>query len=132
MSSQRLSNYFLPPAAGGEGNELHITNSQWYIDEVAVSASAAQLNNAVAGLAANKKVIMGTHTVSAGEATAHTFTQASGLTTIDSIIVQIIRANKVSTSDATVTFSAGNFTVTDGSTYVLTSGDLVRYMIQGS
>jgi hypothetical protein len=72
----------------------------------------------------------GTYTMVAGDATAGTKTIATGLgKTISGFIVQIYRSN-VLVSGATTTKSSANLTVaTNGSTYVVTAGDVVNYIV---
>lgn len=74
----------------------------------------------------------GAYTVTSGDDTANTTTIATGLSSISSVTVQVIRSNKVATSDAAITVSAGNLTVADGSTYVLTAGDVLRWVAVGA
>jgi hypothetical protein len=72
------------------------------------------------------------HTVTSGEVTATSASIATGLTTLVAMTVMIERAGKVATSDATISFSAGNIVVTAGSTYVLTAADVVNWIAVGS
>jgi hypothetical protein len=74
---------------------------------------------------------MSIHTVTSGEATATTVTLPTGLTTISAAQVQIKRSNAVIAIDAVVTFSAGNLTVANGSTYHLTTSDIITYSVFG-
>jgi|GEM_PF-2171737 len=77
--------------------------------------------------------VMGNHTVTSGEATANTVTIATGLATVSSAQVQVVDAsNKVVTADAVVSFSAGNITVADGTTFNLTAGYVIRYLAVGN
>lgn len=72
----------------------------------------------------------GTYTAVAADATAGTKAIATGLgKDITGFIVQIYRSN-VGVIGATVTISAANLTfATNGSTYVLTAGDVVNYIV---
>jgi hypothetical protein len=74
----------------------------------------------------------GQYTVTAGDVTATTKTIATGLASaITSFNVQIIRAGKVATSDAAVSTSGANLIVANGSTFTLTSGDLIVWLAFG-
>lgn len=75
--------------------------------------------------------IGGSYTVIAADDTANTKVIATGLTTITTATVQIIRSGKVVSSDPAVSFSAGNLTVSDGSTYVLTTNDVINWTAYG-
>lgn len=72
----------------------------------------------------------GTYTMVTADATAGTKAIATGLgKTISGFIVQVYRSN-VLVSGATITKSSANLTVaTNGSTYVVTAGDVVNYIV---
>ena len=73
----------------------------------------------------------GLYEVIADDDTANSKTIVTGLSTITSKQVQIMRANVVVTGDAVITKSAGSITVADGSTYVLTTGDIIEWSAIG-
>lgn len=95
------------------------------------SALSATVANAVASTAASKKVVGGAYTVIAGDDTANTKTIATGVT-IAAKIVQILRAGADVTGDAAISSSAANLTIADGSTYVLTTGDVINWIVFGT
>jgi hypothetical protein len=73
----------------------------------------------------------GTYTVTSDDDTANTKTIATGLSTISSANVQVLRTNVAMYSE-TITYSAGNITVADnGATYVLTTGDVINWIAVG-
>lgn len=74
----------------------------------------------------------GAYTVIAGDDTANTKTIATGLGSISAVNVMILRAGKVVASDPAVSTSAGNLVVADGSTYVLTTNDVIHWIAVGS
>lgn len=70
----------------------------------------------------------GTHVTTSGEAGANTLTIATGLAHITSAIVQVLDAgNNVVTTDADVTWSAGNLTIADGATYNTVAGQVINW-----
>jgi hypothetical protein len=81
-----------------------------------------------------KGASMGTYTVVAADDTANTKTIAlkqlldSGQN-YTGFIVQIIRAGKVVSSDPSVSLSSNNLVIADGTTYVLTTGDVINYIV---
>jgi hypothetical protein len=122
------------------GGTLEVAGVEITADTLAMddlTASAAELNqldnlsNPVASTTASKKIVGGSASVSAGDDTANTKTIATGITVVTAI-VQVIRSGKVVSSDAAVSFSAGNLVVADGSSYVLTSGDTINWVAFGS
>ncbi|MFN7834836.1 MAG: hypothetical protein ACK5NY_03460 [Burkholderiaceae bacterium] len=74
------------------------------------------------------------HVVTAGEATANqaVISLADGLAAINTFVVQILRSNAVATSDAVITASGTNLTVADGSTYNMTTGDVIMILAAGA
>lgn len=76
--------------------------------------------------------VMGSHTATSGEATANAAVIDTGLSAITSFIVQAYRANVNVVGDAVVTVSGGDLSVADGSSYVLTAGDVINYVVTGS
>lgn len=127
---------------GGNALSADITNSQLktsvlaailYSNEVTPAGDAQYLS------AAQKAVVVGNsgtikgglYEVIADDDTANTKTITTGLSTITSATIQVLRAN-VALYGETITFSAGNITVADGSPYVLTTGDVIRWIAIGS
>lgn len=96
------------------------------------STLAAAVANPMASTASGKKFVGGSHSVTAGEDTANTTTIATGITAVSAAGVQIVRSGKVVSSDPAVSFSAGNLVVADGSSYVLTSGDVLNWWAFGA
>lgn len=81
----------------------------------------------------NLGIAGGSYTVQTADATANTLTIPSGLTSIASVVVQVIDAgNNVVTADADVTISAGNIVVADGATYNTVAGFIVRWVAVGT
>jgi len=81
--------------------------------------------------------LVGKHTVTSGEASANTLTitLSDAMAVVEGGIVQVLDSgNNVVTSDADITFggSAGTLTVADGSTFNLTAGYVVSYIVWGS
>lgn len=81
---------------------------------------------------ADCKLARGSHAVTSGEGAAHSAALATGLTSVATQFVQILRGGKVATSDAAVSVSGGTITVGDGSTYALTAGDVVNWLAIGA
>ena len=73
----------------------------------------------------------GQRTATSGEGAANTLDIATGLDTISSAIVQVIRAGKVATSDAAVSWTGGTITVANGSTFDLATGDVINWIAVG-
>ena len=69
----------------------------------------------------------GTYTATLADATNGSVALNTGLTKIQSAIVQVIRSGNNVASDIAISWSGGTLTVGSGSTYVLTSGDVVAY-----
>lgn len=85
-----------------------------------------------AGFSLGSLTVGGRLTTSAAQASANTIVIATGLGTIQGAIVQVVDSgNNVVTSDADVTFSAGNLTVADGSTYNTVAGQIVNWLVWG-
>lgn len=79
-----------------------------------------------------KAVTGGSHTVTSGEASAHAAVIDTGLTTVDTFIVQITRAGVV-LAEADVSEALGSITVADNSTdYVVTTGDVINWIAYGA
>jgi len=77
----------------------------------------------------NKIPIGGTYTAVAGDDSANKATITSGKADAVACIVQIIRAGVVVGADAKVSQAAGVISVEDGSTYKVTSGDVMNWII---
>ena len=89
--------------------------------------------NAMASTSTNKKMVMGTHTVTAGEAIATTLTIATGLTIVAAVVQILSAANICITGDAVITKAAGNLTVANGaSTLTLVAGQIVNWIAYGT
>jgi hypothetical protein len=73
----------------------------------------------------------GSYTVVAGDDTANTVDIDTKLSSVTTAVVQVIRAGKVATGDAAVSFAAGVLTVANGATYVLTTGDVLNWIAVG-
>lgn len=72
----------------------------------------------------------GVHTVTSGEASASAVAIDTGIVdTIVGHIVQIYRSNVQVTSDAVVTITGDVLGVADGSTYNVTAGDVINYIV---
>ena len=77
----------------------------------------------------NKIPVGGTYTVVAADDTANKASIASGKLDAVACIVQIIRAGVVVGADAKVSQSAGVIAVEDGSTYKVTTGDVINWIV---
>lgn len=85
-----------------------------------------------AGLAAKLGAFVkaGTHTVTAGEATAGSLDIATGLAGATVFIVQVYRAGVMVLEDAAVSIAAGVLTIADGAaTYAVTEDDIVNWIV---
>ena len=78
---------------------------------------------------ASKIPVGGSHTVTAGEASANAAVINTGKADATVAIVQIIRSGKVATSDAAVAVAAGVLTVGDGSTYDMAQNDVINWIV---
>lgn len=75
----------------------------------------------------------GTYTAVAGDDTAGEKDIDTGLTTITSYTVQILRAGVPISSDQVISKSGGTITVADGaSTYDITTGDVINWIAVGA
>ena len=84
-------------------------------------------------LPVGKAVVAGSHVTTAGEATANEVAIATGLSSIDSMIVQVLDAgNNVVTADADITEAAGTVTVADGATYNTVAGQIINWIAYGA
>lgn len=100
------------------------------IDGVEVTASAAKLN-AVEGNAGTVKA--GAYTAVAGDDTAGTLDIVTGLATVSSFVVQILRSGVPIYSDQAISEASGTITVADGAaTYAVTAGDVINWIAVGA
>lgn len=102
-----------------------------------VSGSALKIAgtsvNPLGATSAGKLLASGAHTVTAGNASANSATIATGLTSIASMVVQVLDSgNNVVTADADVTASGGNLVVADGATYNTTAGYVIHWLAFGA
>ena len=100
----------------------------YYSDSTGYNAQQLNINTGTVGAGV---VLSGfkTYTVTAADVTATYSSLASGLTTIHGYIVQIYRAGVLLTGQTT-TISTTNLQIaTNGTTYVLTAGDILNYYI---
>lgn len=75
----------------------------------------------------------GSYTAVAGDATAGEVDIVTGLTSVDTFQVQILRAGVPISSDQVITESGGTITVADGaSTYDVTAGDVFNWTAVGT
>lgn len=75
----------------------------------------------------------GKYTAVADDASNDSVAIATGLNTIVTAQVMILRGNKCMTDDATITFTGGTLTIADNSTaYVLTTGDVIHWLVTGT
>jgi hypothetical protein len=103
------------------------------VNGAVVDPANTPVANSLASTSTNKIMAAGTHSTTAPEGIANTLTIATGLTTITSAIVQVLTAsNAVATTDAVVTWSGGNLTVADGSTYNTVSGQIINWFAFGA
>lgn len=77
---------------------------------------------------------MGAYTVVAANDTANTVTIPTGKwfgkgETAVGFVVTIMRSGKQVSSDPAISLSSNNLVVADGSTYVLTTGDVINYIV---
>lgn len=75
--------------------------------------------------------ITGSHTITSDEATANAVVIDTGLDTVSGAIAQVLNAGNVATSDADITWSGGNVTVADGSTYNTVAGYVINWIAWG-
>jgi hypothetical protein len=109
---------------------MAISNAQRdKINKMNRAAQDASLGTVVQDLQ-GLSVKSGTYTMVAADQTAGSKAIATGLgKNITGFMVQIYRAN-VLVSGATITKSSANLTIaTNGSTYVVTTGDVVNYIV---
>lgn len=102
-------------------------------DIAAVIAAAVPVAVAAAVAEITPDVAAGVHTGVADDDSAGTKTIDTGLTTISTAQVMALTAAGVVTgSDMVVTFTGGNLTIADGSTYKLTAGHLYHWLVTGT
>ena len=73
--------------------------------------------------------VSGVHTVTAAEASAGAVLIDTGMAGATGFIVQIVRAGVVVGADAKPSIAAGVLTVADGSTYKVTAGDVISWIV---
>ncbi len=84
-------------------------------------------------LPTGKSVLGGSVTVSAGQDTANEAVIVTGLASVVSFVVQILRAGIDVTNKADISEATGSITVADNSTdYVLTAGDVINWIAIGA
>jgi hypothetical protein len=64
--------------------------------------------------------------------TANTTAITTGLSSITTFDVKVIRSGKNVASDTSLSASGGTLTVADGSSYTLTNGDVIKWIAIGS
>ena len=75
----------------------------------------------------------GAYTVVADDDTANSKTIATGLSSIVSMQITVLRAGARVNSDEIITMGSGNLTISDGgATYVLTTGDVIYWIAVGA
>ncbi len=84
------------------------------------------LNNVLLGTWLNSS---GSYAVIGTEESGSTCTVAPGIALIHGWSVQIMRGGAVATSDAAISSSGSRLTIADGSTYNLTTGDIIYYHV---
>ena len=124
--SRVKSTYGVTKAAGPSLNHV----SGFSIGGVAVTATATELNDA----AANSTTIrFGAYTANGTDASNAYVTIPTGLTAPDTIInAEVIRSTERVGAAARLEFSGGNLIVrnsTDGTTFVLASGDVFHWCV---
>ncbi len=135
-ASLKVAGTALTPTAA-EYNVLHgMTASTAELNILdGVTKTAAQINALVGSTAGGKLIAGGEYTMVEGDDTAGVATIATGLTTVQSAIVQVVSAANVITEggppDAVVAFAGANITVGDGATYACTAGHKVRWIAFG-
>ena len=112
------------------GGELDVEDGAAFkLAGVQVTASAAQLN-AAGGNAGTVKA--GSYTADGDDDTAGTLDIDTGLSSVTSYSVQILRSGVPIFSDQAISESSGTITVADGgATYVITSGDVINWNAVG-
>ena len=73
--------------------------------------------------------VSGVHTVTSAEAGADKAEINTGMANATGAIVQIVRAGVVVGADAKPSLAAGVLTVADGSTYKVTAGDVINWIV---
>lgn len=142
MSTQNTKNYYEPTDSSGD-NKAHFEGSLYIgpnVSENKLTVTGEQINEA-AGIsnnilktnAANKEMVFGTHTVTAGEASDGFVDFSTGLASIDSAIAQIVDADK---NDKTAGFEfdigASVFSVGSNGGSLLVAGDIIRWFAAGN
>lgn len=80
-----------------------------------------------------KAVTAGSHVTTAEEASANAVAIDTGLSNIDTVIVQVLDAgNNVVTADADITNADGTVTIADGTTYNTVAGQAINWIAYGT
>lgn len=75
----------------------------------------------------------GSYTADSDDASAGTLDIDTGLSSVTSYIVQILRSDEAVSSDQGISESGGTITVADGgATYAVTDGDVINWIAVGS
>jgi len=74
----------------------------------------------------------GSHAATAANASAGTVSIATGLNSVLSFSVMILRSGAAVTGDAAISVSSTSLVVADGSTYTLTEADVIKWIAVGS
>lgn len=100
----------------------------FYSDSTGYNAQQLNVNTGNVGASV---VLSGfkTYTVTSADVTATKSTLASGLATIHGYIVQIYRSGILLTGQTTTVSTTNLLISTNGTTYVLTAGDIINYYI---
>lgn len=94
--------------------------------------NGATLLQGANGIQSSGVVRAGQYSVTAGDVTATHSIIATGITTLASMNVMIFRSPHLVTADAEASFAAGSITVTSGSSYTLTAGDVINWIAVGA
>ena len=107
------------------------------LDKMCISAKNALIGTIIQGLQNSVDTLetessseaKGTYTMDGDDQTAGSTTIATGITTINAFTVQVYRSNLL-VADYDVQATGGDLTVaTNGTDYVVTTGDVVNYIV---
>lgn len=105
------------------------------LNKAMVANQRANLGNVISDLTDTQEafntqsVIRGTHVAVTDDATADKVDVVSGLTEIVGYQVQVFRAGVLVGGDVKVSANAGTLSIEDGTTYKITAGDIITYII---
>lgn len=119
-------------AASGKVNDVYVEGC--YFIGYALEAAGAD-GDVIEMLRVPAQVPMkaGSYTAIAADATANTTSIATGLSSINTFAVQILRSGVPIHTDQAVSASSGSLVVADGgATYVLTTGDVIKWWAVGA